>query len=64
MGWVFICFTLALIIGNVLNLLPLAIANYKKIKAKKRYEKAHKKHSAALAKIFEAKIAKKEVREQ
>jgi hypothetical protein len=39
-GWPFIFFTLAVIFGNVLNLLPLAFTAYRRLRAKKRYDKA------------------------
>jgi hypothetical protein len=40
-GWALVFATLAVMFGNVLNLLPLAIAGYKRAKAKKIYDKAY-----------------------
>jgi hypothetical protein len=36
-GWVFVLVALTVMVGNVLNLLPLILAGYKKLKAKIKY---------------------------
>lgn len=55
MGWVFDFVTMAVMAGNVLNLLPLAIAGLKRLKAKRKYEKAVKRQNKALKKRLEKK---------
>lgn len=52
-GWVYVLVTLAVMMGNVFNLIPLVIAGFKRLKAKIKYQREAKIRNAALAKRLE-----------